>query len=173
MKIIVVGNIGSGKTTILKKLNDYFHYDEIMIDGYRMEYGDGSLESEFLARNNFFLAIESGKNQFIECTGVGKVAEDLFQHLKKFNEPVILLILSVKKEVCLKRVEKRDWQIPFPFKTESISEKISRIEGALNIERIKNYLSTIDKLTVLSKNNETLIDMDLLITQMVPIIKQV
>ncbi len=172
MKIIISGNIGSGKTTILKRVNQHFQYDEIIIDDFRVKYGDESLDGEFLARDNFYLAIKSDKNQFIECTGVGSVAEKLFEHLKNFNEPIILLILSVTKEACLKRIEKRDWKIPFPFKKEPLYEKLSRIEKSLDIETITKELSYLEKLIVVSKKNEHLNDIDSITNQILSLIKQ-
>lgn len=171
MKIIISGNIGSGKTTILKKLNEYCHYDEIIIDDFRIKYGDDSLDGEFLARDNFYLAIKRDKNQFIECTGVGQVAEKLFTILKHLNEPIILLILSVDKEICFDRIKKRDWKIPFPYKKEPLSEKLLRIEMALEIERINKELSQINNLTVLSNKNEDLSDIDSITNQMLTVIK--
>ncbi|MDI1254554.1 MAG: hypothetical protein PSV16_00510 [Flavobacterium sp.] len=170
MKIIILGNIGSGKTTILKKLNQNIHFDEVIIDEFRIKYGDNSLEGETLAREHFYSVIKENKNQFIECTGVGDVATKLYQQLKEYNEHILLLILLAHKEICLERIENRIWNIPFPFKDELLSSKVARIEKTLSLDAIKREFSQKGNLTIISKKNENPEDENSIIQEVISFI---
>ncbi|HZZ74670.1 MAG TPA: AAA family ATPase, partial [Puia sp.] len=128
MKILVFGNIGSGKTTLAKRLLETLPFELTAVDDFRRTYGDGSKTGELLARKHFFESIVEGKNQLIECTGVGRVAEGLFEVINQMAGPVIVLTLLVPQAVCKLRIARRIWDIPFPHPLEKVDDLIGRTE---------------------------------------------
>ena len=70
MKILILGNIASGKSTITQKLKPILQdFEVIAIDDFRIQYGDGSMEAEENSKQIFFDAIVEYKNQIIEIMG--------------------------------------------------------------------------------------------------------
>ena len=98
MKILVFGNIGSGKTTVANRLKDKYPFEIISIDDYRRKFSDCSKEGEIIARDSFYRdAGKEKENQIIKCLGVGDVADRLYELLFDIKEPIICLILVVSK----------------------------------------------------------------------------
>lgn len=128
MKILLFGNIGSGKTTLAKRLIETRPFELTAIDDFRRTHGDGTSEGELSARKHFFDSITEEKNQLIECTGVGKVAEGLFEIISQMAGPVIVLTLLVPQAVCKLRIAQRIWDIPFPHPLEKVDDLIDRTE---------------------------------------------
>ena len=155
MKVLVFGNVGSGKTTLIEELQQGLPYEVESIDEYRRKYGDGSWEREMFARNIFFKAICSEQNQFIECTGIGEVADELYTLLKKNSEPIICLTLTTPKEICKRRLKNRIWDIPFPKPLKDVFSFIDKIEIKINAGGIKKQWAKRQNTLLLSyKNNE-------------------
>lgn len=128
MKVLVFGNVGSGKTTLINSLSKILPYSKISIDDFRRKFGDGSEEAELTARQKFFEAILRNDNQFIECTGTGEVADRVFSLLKTSDEQVICITLTTPKEICVKRLTNRTWNIPFPKPLKEVFAFMDRTE---------------------------------------------
>lgn len=166
MKILVFGNIGSGKSTIINELKELFPFEVVAIDDFRKKFGNGSKESELEARSNFFTAIKQNKNQFIECIGVGKVADELFLLLQAFTEPIICLTLTTPKEICEQRLEERIWDIPFPEPIENVSSLLERAETKISNGEIKEQWSSRQNTILLERKNIQLTDIQSIISNL-------
>lgn len=153
MKILVFGNIGSGKSTVINELKEQFPFEVIAIDEFRRKFGDGSKANELEARSNFFSAIKQNKNQFIECIGVGQVADELFQLLRRFKEPIICLTLTTPKEVCEQRLGERIWDIPFPEPIEKVFSLLERAEIKISNKEIAKQWSERQNTFLLEREN--------------------
>ncbi len=138
MKVIVFGNMAAGKTSIIERLRKKHKWPKIAIDDFRRTYGNGSMKGELLARRKFFEAVRKRGNQFIECSGVGKVGAGLFRSLRTSNEEVICLLLSCPKDICQSRIKGRKWDFPFPFPPSHAQSFIRRTNSLIrdgSIER--------------------------------------
>jgi adenylate kinase family enzyme len=131
MKILVLGNVGSGKTTLIQALAGLYAWEVVSIDEYRRLLGDGSVKAELNTRRIFIDAISLDKNQFIECTGSGEVSDAIIARLTGSTEQIICVILDVPKTTCVARLKKRNWDIPFPIPTEKVSSFIERIDAKI------------------------------------------
>lgn len=167
MKILVFGNISSGKTTLLNRLKEIVPFEVIAIDDYRRKYGNGSKEAEVIARENFLDAIEPNKNQFVECIGVGKVADTLYELLSHSDETIICLTLITPKEICKSRLENRIWDIPFPEPTEKVFALLEKTEIAIQSGIINEKWSKRKNTIIISKQNLELKDIDEIISQLI------
>lgn len=115
MKILIFGNIASGKTTLAMKLAKKLpHFQHLAIDNFRRQYGDGSMEKEKLAKTKFFQSIEANKNQIIEAMGFGDVGAYLAETLGGLPELKIIVLLKTPLSLCMERLEKREWYVPYP-----------------------------------------------------------
>lgn len=141
MKILVFGNVGSGKTTVLRKLHEKFPFDVIAIDDFRRKFGDGSKELEAIAKEKFLEQITENKNQFIECIGVGRLADELYELLYATQDVVICLTLHTPKNICETRLSNRIWDIPFPNPIENVPSLIERTEVRIEANDISTKWS--------------------------------
>ena len=139
MKIGVFGNINAGKSYIVKKLITLFpQYDVVQIDAMRQKYGDGNIEGELLAQEQFISAIKNSSDVIFEFTGYGVIADKLYNVLEDNS----MIILNVKTEVkfCLDRLVHKDFSlIPYPYKGD-ISDTIKNLSKVLDEQNfIKNF----------------------------------
>ena len=156
MKILLLGNIGSGKTTIGKILADKPGWEFVEIDEFRRVFGNGTPEFEQIARKHFFNSISPGRDQIIECTGFGEVGSELFRKLSVFNEPIVVVLLTTSTEICLLRTAARLWNIPFPQPLNDVENKIEKINDCL--PDIQNQWSGLSQSIVVTK--DSVIDSD-------------
>lgn len=171
MKIILFGNVGSGKSSVIKELKKIFSFEVIAIDNFRRKFGDGSKSSELNARENFFAAIKQNQNQFIECIGIGKVADELFLLLQTWTEPIICLTLTTPKEICKQRLEKRIWDIPFPESIEKISSLLERAEVKISNGEIAKQWGSRQNTILLERENIKPTDIQSMISNLKQIIE--
>jgi shikimate kinase len=135
MKILIFGNICSGKTTLALRLSSEFKMEMLSIDDYRRKFGDGTWEAEKNVQEHFFKDISKDRNQIIETLGVGSVSEKLYSLLKTFNSIYICIILKADLDTLKKRVKDRKWDIPFP---KPLSQVIPLLEKTqLRIENLE------------------------------------
>jgi adenylate kinase family enzyme len=115
MKILVFGNIGSGKSTLSSVLSDKLNeFELVAIDDFRKRYGDGTTEAEQVAKRSFYGAIVPEKNQIIEVMGAGDTGEALFETMQSLPEQKLIIILKTPLEECLLRLKERQWVVPYP-----------------------------------------------------------
>lgn len=113
MKIIIVGNIGSGKSRVCSLVcQRHPNIKWVAIDEFRRKFGDGSMAAESIARGEFLKAAESNVPMVIECMGRGDLAAELSKKLGK--SPVLVIILQVDLDTCIYRLGQRVWDVPYP-----------------------------------------------------------
>lgn len=166
MKVLVFGNVGSGKTTVLNKLKEVFPFEVIAIDDFRRKFSDGSKLGELDARDNFFAAIKPNQNQFIECIGVGKVADRLHNLLESNFELVICLTLLASKEICQERLSNRIWDIPFPDPLEKVSSLLERTDVKISNKEINEKWSSRQNTILLERENIKPTDIQIIISDL-------
>lgn len=115
MKIILLGNMGVGKTTLAKKLLKVcpvFSY--WAIDDCRRKYSDGTMAGEKRAQELFLQGIIPHQLQAIEASGLGALGKDLAMRVLSTGEAVHVFILLTPLAESLKRLQARQWDIPYP-----------------------------------------------------------
>ena len=125
--INIVGNICSGKTTLIESLkDDFYNTNFFSIDEYRIKYGSFDAISDQLVIEQLLKDVQSSPFSIVESSGVGK----LFNQLKKIPQTEIYtFMLDCGSDICLDRYKKR------PKKYLQINERFE-IEESLNyIER--------------------------------------
>jgi len=123
MLICVLGNIGSGKTTISYALKNYLQeYQLIILDEYRFKFNEKNTHNgEVNAQNQMIKDLEKYKNVILECTGTGKCfREYIFAYSSSFpDEKIKKFKLVVPMNELHKRIKQRTRngykKPPFPY----------------------------------------------------------
>jgi predicted nucleotidyltransferase len=137
MKIFVLGNINSGKSYVVSKLKTIFpDYQILAIDEYRLNYSNGTLNSELKTRNLFANDILKHNNAIIEFSG-GSTITNLFIDELRLNSFIIIEV-TVDVNVCLKRIKNKDFsKVPYPIFEESLENTIIRLDQEFKDDIIK------------------------------------
>lgn len=116
MKIIIIGNICSGKTTISKMLAKQFKVEHVELDEYRRKHNRlRTIDGENKAKRLFIDRANGHQKSIVEITGSGKT----FDMIKRSAELTICLEASnatIKKRVR-ERLESKKYRMP-PFPKE-------------------------------------------------------
>jgi hypothetical protein len=114
-KILLIGTLGSGKTTIAQRLARDTGLPYESIDDCRIRYGDGTVEGEERAWENFLAACRKPAPGILEFSGMGPHAENVREDLLCSGIPVSLIWLVLPLEICIARAMQRLKKIPSPF----------------------------------------------------------
>ena len=80
-KILLIGTLGSGKTTIAQRLARDTGLPYESIDDCRIRYGDGTVDGEDRAWENFLAACREPAPGILEFSGMGPHAENVREDL--------------------------------------------------------------------------------------------
>lgn len=171
MKVCVFGNIAAGKTSLIDDLKEKLNWETLAIDDFRRIHGNGTEESEQVARDAFFSSIKPNHHQLIECTGAGQVGDQLFKVLEKYNEPIICIVLITDIATSKERIKNRQWDIPFPHKLENLTNLIERIDAKIKSGEISSKWKTVNKSIVIENQNITLQQKHAIIVKVISLVK--
>lgn len=138
MKVLIFGNLASGKSYLANNIIQAIPSIELLaIDDFRRKIGDGTMEKEIQAKQAFLDSIKPNKFQLIEATGLGDTGEAIANILKNNEELKLIIILKTPIEVCLDRLSKRVWDIPYPAQPQQAFPLASEINKLLNENMIQ------------------------------------
>ena len=119
MKILIIGNIGSGKTTLGKKIQEISGYEFVQIDELREEYMNNSVSGEYYSLYKFIKNIEDNNNLILEFTGVGCHKYAIKRTLELSNDKIIVILCKTRDfNIILKRIENKSFAYTSPFNTD-------------------------------------------------------
>ncbi|WP_438467540.1 hypothetical protein [Marinomonas sp. PE14-40] len=159
MKILVIGNIASGKSTLLNSIIDlYPEFCSISIDEMRKLYSDGSVLGEEYAKQVFIDSISRNETcQIIELSGIGELATLTFERVKS-DSNILIIYLRVPENIIKQRLKSRCWDIPFPLPLENIPTAIKHTSSEFSSGVIESHLKVCPQSILLSLKNETSVD---------------
>ena len=114
-KILIIGTMGSGKTTVTQIISQKTGFPCHSIDQCRREYGDGTVSGEYLAQTSFMKACSSAIGTVLEFSGCGDHYEWVGTALSESQIPVYVVWLDVPLSLCRRRIQNRENQVPFPI----------------------------------------------------------
>ena len=114
-KILLIGTLGSGKTTLAQRLARDTGLPYESIDDCRIRYGDGTVPGENRAWEKFLALCREPALGILEFSGMGPHAEDVRENLLCCGIPVSVIWLVLPLEICIARAIQRLKKIPSPF----------------------------------------------------------
>ena len=116
MKILIIGNIGSGKTTLGKKIQEITGYKFVQIDELREEYLEKKVSEEYYCLYEFLKAIENNNDVILEFTGAGCHKFAIKRALELTNNNIIIIHCKNRDfSLILERLKHKELNENFPF----------------------------------------------------------
>ena len=116
MKILIIGNIGSGKTTLGKKIQEFTGYKFVQIDELREKYLNNSVSGEYYSFHKFLKEIEDNENLILEFTGIGCHKYAIKKNLELCNDKIMIILCKTRNfDLILKRIDGKTFSYIHPF----------------------------------------------------------
>lgn len=113
-KVLVLGNLGAGKTTLARPLAARLGWRFTSIDDCRRTHGDGSPAGELRAWAAFVAQAAGAGGLVLECSGVGPQLPLLRLALQTSGDRVGVLWVDAPRGLCQERVRCRADAPPYP-----------------------------------------------------------
>lgn len=113
-KVLVVGNIGAGKTTVASFLERITGWPRLAIDECRRQISDGSPAGELAAWGHFVREAQGGVPAILEFSGSGPNVYLVKRALAAAGSAVLVLWVKTPVEICISRLAGRAWTTPYP-----------------------------------------------------------
>ena len=160
MKILLIGNIGSGKTTLGKKIQEFTGFKFIQIDEIREKFFDKKVSEEYYCLYEFIKAIENTNNVILEFTGAGCHKFAVKRALELSNDKVIIIRCNTRKfSTILERLKDKELNMSFPFNTD-VENHVQFIEEELNKGTLERFWELLNSffIEIYMNNLEDLIE---------------
>ncbi|NMB79589.1 MAG: ATP-binding protein [Methanomicrobiales archaeon] len=132
-KILIIGTMGSGKTTLAGRLARDTGFLSESIDACRIRYGDGTTAGEELAWDQFLKACRSQESVILEFSGCGPHVEEVRDNLRSSGMRVSILWLAIPLESCIARSLQREQDVPYPYLWVPVEDAVPAFDYALSI----------------------------------------
>jgi len=146
MKILIIGNIASGKTTLGMKISEMLDIPLIEIDKIREKYLiHGKVSEEYLCLYHFLRHAESNESVILEFTGVGCHKYAVRRALELSGHKVLVIVCRTNNlSINLQRLKSKNYSYVNPFNID-IKKHIFFVEKELTKDlkskfwRLKNF----------------------------------
>jgi len=139
MKILIIGNIGSGKTTLGKKIQEFSGFEFIQIDELRERFFEKKVSEEYYCLYEFIKAIEDIDNVILEFTGAGCHKYAIKRALELSNDKIIIICCKNRDfSTISERLKNKELNENFPFHTD-IENHINYIKEELDEKTIESF----------------------------------
>lgn len=128
MKVLLIGNICSGKSTIGGALAVRLGVPFCGIDDCRLRAGDGSASGEAAAWSMFLRTAESSLPTVLEASGAGPFVQLLRHSIRRSGLSRAIIHIDTPIAECRKRVLSRGLSVPYPDFGVPIGEVIDSVE---------------------------------------------
>ena len=116
MKILIIGNIGSGKTTLGKEIHEITGFKFVQIDELREKYLNNSVSGEYYSLHKFLKEIEENENVILEFTGVGCHKYAIKKSLELSSDKIMIILCNTRNfDLILKRIDDKTFSYIHPF----------------------------------------------------------
>jgi hypothetical protein len=130
-KILFIGTLGSGKTTLAEYLARDTGFPYASIDECRIRYGDGTVFGEDCAWDHFLEICGRPAPAILEFSGGGHHVDEIRRNLLCSTIPVSVLWLVLPLDTCIARALQRQKNIPAPFPWGPIEYSVPAIHDSI------------------------------------------
>ncbi len=138
-KILVIGNICAGKTTLIRQLRDVVHITPAILDDFRQQYGDGSIAGDYLAYHHLLLECAKISPRIVEFSGVGPHKWAIRLALKESRVPCAVIYVDTPVKMCITRAHAKKFDVPYPAWEVSPADIIPALHQELEEDREKEF----------------------------------
>jgi hypothetical protein len=131
-KVLVLGNIASGKSELSRALAGEMGWPATGIDDARLRLGDGSPAGEARAWSGFLAQAAEERPAVLECTGGGPFVHLLRLALRRSTLPWVVVLVHTPAPECLRRVGLRGLNVPYPDFGVPLEEVVTNVEKDLD-----------------------------------------
>jgi len=144
MKILLIGNIGSGKTTLGKAIQELTGFKFIQIDEIREKYLKGKVSQEYFCLHEFIQAIETNANLIMEFTGVGCHKFAIKKALELSNDKTMIILCKTRDfGLILERIKDKTFDYISPFYSD-IESHAHFIKQEIHDDLANNFWKSYD-----------------------------
>lgn len=133
MKILIIGTLGAGKTTLARTLSGETGFPYISIDGCRIRYSDGTIVGEETAWDYFLEACSDPSPAILEFSGMGPYASQVRDALLSSKMPVAIIWIDFPHDLCIERASKRESIVPAPYVWAPIGYSVPAIHSGIEV----------------------------------------
>lgn len=130
-KILLIGTLGSGKTTLAESLARDTGFPYASIDACRVRYGDNTISGEDCAWDHFLEICGGPAPAILEFSGMGPHVEEVRDALQGSGIPVTVIWLVLPPGTCITRAMQRKKNIPAPYQWAPIEYSVPAIHDAI------------------------------------------
>ena len=130
-KILIIGTLGSGKTTLAEYLAQDTGFPYASIDECRIRFGDGTFSGENCAWDHFLEICGSSTPAILEFSGGGPHVDKVKKNLLCSTIPVSVIWLILPMDACITRAMQRQKNIPAPFPWGPIEYSVPAIHDSI------------------------------------------
>lgn len=130
-KILVIGTLGSGKTTLAESLVRDTGFPYASIDECRVRYGDHTVSGEDCAWDHFLEICGRPEPGILEFSGGGPHVDEVRKNLLCSTIPVSVIWLVLPLDTCITRALQRQKDIPSPFPWGPVEYSVPAIHDSI------------------------------------------
>lgn len=114
-KILFIGTLGAGKTTVAMDLAKRTGYLYTSIDECRIRYSDSTFHGEDSAWQHFLTTCADSAPCILEFSGGGPHVYEVHEALLNSGLPISIIWLDLPLDICIERASLRQNNVPAPF----------------------------------------------------------
>lgn len=131
MKILIIGTLGAGKTTLARALSHEIGHPYTSIDDCRIGYSDGTIDGEETAWGYFLKACSDPSPAILEFSGMGPYASLVRDALLSSKSSVAIIWIGFPHDLCIERATKQEIIIPAPYVWAPIDYSVPAIQSGI------------------------------------------
>ncbi len=141
-KVLVIGNICAGKTTLIQQLCPLLNGTPAILDEFRRQYGDGSIAGDYLAYYHLLLACAKPSPNIIEFSGAGPHKWAIRLALKESRVPCAVVFVDTPVQTCITRALTKKFDVPYPAWDISPADIIPALQQELEEDCKQGFWTT-------------------------------
>lgn len=130
-KVLVIGNICAGKTTLVQQLCPLLKGTPAILDDFRQKYGNGTIAGDYLAYYHLLLECASPQPRIVEFSGAGPHKWAIRLALQESHLPSIVIYVPTPVDTCIARARAKHFDVPYPAWNVAPADSIPAIDREL------------------------------------------